>query len=340
MSQGKKVSAVVVNWNGMEFLPSCLESIFSQSYSNLEVIVVDCASRDESVAFIRKDYPLARIIELKCDLGPPYAINLAARQVKGDLILILNNDVILPDNMLSRLVDRMDGDEDCVLNPAEIHWKGEYVGSGCYCTWIGRFLYKFLRLEGTGPFYPSTACCLVPKKVVLNNPLNENLFMYEDTEWGWRLNLNGVRLKAVNHTWFFHRSSGSESAPYSPKQAFLIGRAVLATCFICFRLYTLVLLSPVLMANFVNQILRYAKRGKFSSVQAYLRGYLDALLKVRRFAGDRKQVQKERKIGDLQILKIMIGSVDFARKTRKDWENNGRLAIRVNRRPCKELVCE
>jgi GT2 family glycosyltransferase len=340
LTEPTKISVVVVNWNGMEYLPSCLDSVFGQNYENIQVIVVDCASRDESVSFVRDNHPLTEIIQLKQDLGPPYAINLAARRAQGDLVLILNNDVILPQNMLSGLANRMRDDENCAVNPVEIHWKGEYVGSGCGCTWIGRFLYKLVRLRGYVPFYPSTACCLVARKVILENPLNENLFMYEDTEWGWRLHLKKVGLKVVDSTYFLHRSSGSEDTPYSPKQAYFMGRAVLATCFICFKLPTLIAVAPILMVNFLSQISRYARRGKFASIMAYMRGHLDVVWKMKRFDADRRRVQKERKIGDLRILKLMIGSVDFARRSRKRWEESGRTVPKVIPESSLRQVCE
>jgi GT2 family glycosyltransferase len=339
VSSKKLVSVVVVNWNGMQFLPSCLDSVLNQMHANLEVLMVDCASRDQSVSFVRSRYPSAKIIELKQDLGPAHAINLAARRAQGELILILNNDVILPPDMLSRLVNHMNVDT-CVLNPVELHSSGAYVGSGCRCTWIGRFLYGPFRLRGNQPFYPSTACCLVSRKLILDNPLNENLFMYEDTEWGWRLHLKGIELKTSRDTYFLHRSSGSEDVPYSPKQAFLIGRAVLATCFICLKAPTLILLSPVLMLNSLSQILRYAKRGKLASIRSYIRGHIDLLVNFKRFSSDRKRVQSERKAGDLRILGIMIGSVDFARKARQEWEYGRHAEAKLQGKPCPELVCD
>ncbi len=329
MSVEKKVSAVVVNWNGMKFLPSCLDSLFMQSYKKLEVIVVDCASEDQSVPFIKSNYPLAKVIELRQDLGPPYAINLAARLAEGDYILILNNDVILPEDMLSTLVRKMEEDKGCVLNPVELHWTGEYVSSGCHSVWIGRFLYKLIKLKGDMPFYPSTACCLVPKRIILDNPLNESLFMYEDTEWGWRLHLKEIPLKVVKEAFFFHRGSGSENTSYSAKQAFFMGRAVVATCFICFKIPMLILMLPVILCNYIWQILVYAKRKKLASIISYTAGHLDFFTKLKVFIKERRRVQKERVIGDWSILKIMTGSMDFAKNARNEWLQNTRAKKRV-----------
>jgi len=321
----KLVSIIVVNWNGLGFLKDCLDSIFSQSYGNLEVIMVDCDSKDSSVRFVAMNYPGVKLIELREDLGPAHAINTAARQAEGDYVLILNNDVTLPEDMLSVLVDQMQEDENCVINPVEISWRGEYLGSGCYSGWIGRFLYKLIKLKGKVPFYPSTACCLVPKKIIVDNPLNENLFMYEDTEWGWRLHLKRIKTKVVNSTHFLHRSSGSEDTPYSPKQAFFVGRAVLATCFVCFKIPVMILMLPILFWNYAWQVLVYAKRGKPKSILAYTKGHFAFFTRLESFIQDRKKVQRERAIGDLSILKIMIGSIDFAERSQREWSETKKL---------------
>jgi GT2 family glycosyltransferase len=223
----------------------------------------------------------------------------------------------------------MTQDENCVANPTEIHWKGAYVGSGCNSGWIGRFLYKLIKLKGDTPFYPSTACCLVSKKMVLDNPLNENLFMYEDTEWGWRLHLKKIKLKVVKKTHFFHRGSGSEAYSYSPRQAFYMGRAVLATCFICFKIPVLILMLPVLFCNYIWQVMIYARRRKFKSIISYTKGYFAFFAGLRNFIQDHREIQKERKIGDLSILKKMIGSIDFAERAQREWFEMNRIKERI-----------
>ena len=151
----KKVSAIVVNWNGMEFLPTCLDSIFKQDYNNIEVIVVDCASRDESVSWIVENYPKTKVIALQKDPGPPAAINLAAREAKGEYILILNNDVILPEDLIEKMAKELRTDKNCVINPVELNWEGRYVRSGIPDLLFGRYLSYFIKVKGDSPFYPS-----------------------------------------------------------------------------------------------------------------------------------------------------------------------------------------
>jgi len=260
MQQGRQlVSVIVVNWNGLEFLKSCFNSIFSQSYGNMEVIMVDCDSRDSSVRFVEMNYPLVKVIELKEDLGPPYAINLAAREAKGDYVLILNNDVHLPEELIEKMVEKLEDDENSVVTPVELNWRGEYVHSGIPEYWIGRYLARFVKTEGRSPFYPSTACCMTTRDILLSLPLNESLFMYEDTEWGWRLHLNTIRIKVVPEASFLHKGAGTK-LDCSPRQAFYVGRVIFATCFVCFRLPTFLLTLPILSVAHLRNVFRFLRR--------------------------------------------------------------------------------
>ncbi len=309
---------MVVNWNGRELLPTCLNSLLQQSYKDLEIIVVDCASQDESVRFIKSNYPLVKVIELKRDPGPPCAINLAAKGARGNYLLVLNNDVYLPEELIQNMVEEMSKDENCVLTPVELNWKGQYVHSGIPEYWIGRYLAKIFEVSGKSPFYPSTACCMVPRKILLSTPLNESLFMYEDTEWGWRLHLKKIKIKVPSGSFFLHKGAGTK-LDCSPKQAYFVGRIALATCFICFRLTTFILISPFLALGFARHILRYVRRRRFSSIKSYVRGALNFFFNIRLWNRKRKLVQNQRSIDDLEVLRLMVGSIRFEKTAKRAW---------------------
>jgi GT2 family glycosyltransferase len=317
LSEQKKVSAIVVNWNGIKFLPVCLDSLFKQTYENLEVIVVDCASKDESVPFIKSNYPKAKVIELKQDFGPPYAINLAAREAKGEYILILNNDVYLPENLVTEMAEELEKDESCVINPTELSFEHKYVRSG-WPAWMGKYLYKIFKLKGENPFLPSTACCLTTKNLMFTNPLNEELFMYEDMEWGWRLHLTKMKIKVMPNSFFLHKGCGTK-LKYSPEQAFYLGRVTLATCFICFRLTTFILILPLLAFESIRTILRLLRRRSLKSIKPFIEGMINFIAKMRTFAKIREVVQSQRLIGDFEVLKLMIGSANYESEAKKNW---------------------
>ena len=93
------VSILIVNWNGMEFLDGCFQSIREKVRVPYEVIVMDNASTDGSADEIAQRYPWVRLIRSGENLGFAAGNNLAARHACGKYLLLLNNDTILQTNL-------------------------------------------------------------------------------------------------------------------------------------------------------------------------------------------------------------------------------------------------
>ena len=92
----KKLSIIIVNYNGQKFIKNCIDSIYKYCKSvDFEVIIVDNNSTDGSQEFIKLNYPQIRLLSEKVNLGFGKANNRGARISKGENILLLNNDTIL-----------------------------------------------------------------------------------------------------------------------------------------------------------------------------------------------------------------------------------------------------
>jgi GT2 family glycosyltransferase len=311
----KLVSVIISNWNGQHLLGTCLDSVFNQTYKNYEVIVVDNASSDDSVELVRDNYSQAKIIALKEDKGGPYADNLASSMSNGEYILLLNNDTIMPEDCLEQMVSELEKDEQCIINPVQLNWDGEYVNSGMAHPWLGYPLHRIIKTEGKQAFYPSLACCLRSRQLFQANPLNEHFFLYEDAEWGWRLHLKRIKIKVIPSLCFYHKGAGTIGG--SIKQAFIAGQIAIATNFICLRLSSFLLLSPILFLDYAIRSFRL--RDRPSLLKAYLLGFSSFLSKIRVFNADRKRVQGERLIGEWEMIKLIAASVDFETKAKKQW---------------------
>lgn len=88
-----EVSVSIVNWNRAELLAECLRSVFATTRTiQYEVIVVDNASDDDSVAMVRERYPQVRLINNCENLGFGRAHNQAIAVACGCYVLLLNND--------------------------------------------------------------------------------------------------------------------------------------------------------------------------------------------------------------------------------------------------------
>ncbi len=89
------ISIVIPTYNASRFIPDLLGSIFKQAVDDMEVIIVDDCSTDNTVELVKK-YPV-RLIEMEKNGGPARARNRGVREAKGDIIFFLDSDVIVLD---------------------------------------------------------------------------------------------------------------------------------------------------------------------------------------------------------------------------------------------------
>lgn len=104
------VSIIIVNYNGFNYLRSCLDSIAKLSYpkKKLEVIVVDNGSKDGSTVFLKKLFPWAKVIALKTNEGFTGGNNTGIKNATGEYIVLLNNDTTVDKNWLKELCKAAD----------------------------------------------------------------------------------------------------------------------------------------------------------------------------------------------------------------------------------------
>ncbi len=106
MSAASTVSVILVNYNTKDMTSECVQSIFDKiKYKYLEVILVDNASHDGSVAALREKFPNLKVIASDENLGFGAANNLAAKNSKGDYVLLLNTDMVILDDVVEHLME-------------------------------------------------------------------------------------------------------------------------------------------------------------------------------------------------------------------------------------------
>ena len=87
-----KSTVVIPNYNGIKFIDACLESLYAGTTQNIEVIVVDNASNDGSLALIKEKYPQVHLIENQENTGFCHAVNQGILASKTPYVILLNND--------------------------------------------------------------------------------------------------------------------------------------------------------------------------------------------------------------------------------------------------------
>lgn len=109
----KKLSIIVLNYNTANVLADCLSSLFEvKNEVDFEVIVVDNASKDDSVKLVKKRFPWVKLIASETNKGFSAGNNLANKTAKGEYILFLNPDTTVPQDTLQTCVEYMDNHED------------------------------------------------------------------------------------------------------------------------------------------------------------------------------------------------------------------------------------
>jgi GT2 family glycosyltransferase len=100
------VSIIILNYNGKKYLDACFASIAQLSYPNdrYEVIMVDNASGDGSVAYVKENYPWIRVISLKKNYGFTVGNNVGVKLSCSEYVVLLNNDVTVSKDWLYELV--------------------------------------------------------------------------------------------------------------------------------------------------------------------------------------------------------------------------------------------
>lgn len=129
-----QLSVIVVNFNGINFLNKCFNSL--REYLDgisFEIIVVDNNSKDKSCNYIKQNFPEVNLIESKENLGFGKANNLGVKNAKYDTILLLNNDTILQDHLLPALETLYECDDNGIVAINMLNAQKKYISA------VGRF---------------------------------------------------------------------------------------------------------------------------------------------------------------------------------------------------------
>lgn len=221
------VSIICVNLNGRDHLESLLASIQEQDYprDRLEIIIVDNGSSDGSVEFLQIHHPDVRLLRNERNEGFARPNNQAAEIAKGQYLALLNNDMKLEPDWVSRMVGRLEGetpDTVCVASRI-LNWDGslvDFIGGSIAFNGMGfqtAFRVPVDSPEGTKfpteiPFACGGAMLIEREAFLEARGFDEDFFAYfEDVDLGWRLWVMGYRTVFCPEAVVFHRHNGTSS---------------------------------------------------------------------------------------------------------------------------------
>ena len=105
-----KIAVVILNWDGLKLLKEFLPSVVKYSGNN-PIYIIDNNSKDESVDFIKNNYPLIKIIRNERNYGYAKGYNKGLEHVNEDIFCLLNNDVEVTSNWLDPVLQEFNNDK-------------------------------------------------------------------------------------------------------------------------------------------------------------------------------------------------------------------------------------
>lgn len=275
------VSVVLVNFRGTEDTIEAIQKLGRVDWpaSQLEIIVVENASGDDSLARLRLAAPHVRVIESKTNLGFAGGCNLGVKASSGEFIAFLNNDAKPDPGWIRTAVNRF-GESPTIGAVASrvLDWDGKLVDYiGAAMTWFGQG-YKPLTAQPV-PSDPDrvhdvlfgTGSAMFVRRSVYEalDGFDERFFMFfEDVDFGWRLNLRGWRYVYEPASLAFHKHHASMSSFGSFKETYLLERNALFTQYKNLGDEALARILPATLALAVR---RAVSRGSADSTEYDLR---------------------------------------------------------------------
>lgn len=312
MSSDSLVSILIVNYNGRHLIGSCLESIYRQSFKDIEIILVDNGSRDGSGAYVKDLFRDVKVVFLPENVGFSGANVEGFKHAKGDYILLLNNDVEVEKDCLHHLLAAMEGNPAVGICAAKMIVHGstaiDSAGDGFAANLKG-----FKRGEGksaslyTQEEYIFGACAgaALYRRRMLDEIgfLDEDFFLiHEDTDLNFRAQLAGWKVLYVPTATAYHkvRSSIGDMSDiaiyYTLRNSeFVRIKNIPLPIFLRYL--------PAFIAGAIADFLYFAvKHGK---LRLYLKAKIDVIRKLKIMLDKRKKIMKLKRVKNKYLRSIV-----------------------------------
>jgi GT2 family glycosyltransferase len=304
------LSIIVPHYNGAHHLVTCFKALRRQSYSCLEIILVDNGSTDDSVGLVRREFPEIKVIELGQNLGLTGAINRGITLAQGQLIVPLNNDTEVTPDWALALVEAADTHPEAGIIACKmllfserdrLHSAGD--GFGIDGIPINRGVWQKDEGQFDQEVYIFGGCggAVAYRREMLEDIglFDEDLFMYlEDVDLNWRAQLAGYRAVFAPKAAVYHHLSatggGVIASYYTGRNTlFVLAKNLPGPLF---RRHWRAILKAQL--KIAVEALR-AWRGE--AARARLRGQLAGVWGLRKWLAKRPAIKAKKRVSDTYI---------------------------------------
>jgi GT2 family glycosyltransferase len=231
MTHTSKIAIVILNWNGEKLFPEFLPSIIEHSQGdNIEIIVADNGSTDNSLSFLKANFPSVTIMDLENNYGFARGYNVALQQIDADYYVLVNSDVKVEKNWITPCIKQFEKDEKIVAVQPKIlsYNKPEYFEyAGAAGGFIDKYAYPFCRGrildkvekdenqydKSSEIFWASGACLFLKAKAFKNaGGFDADFWAHmEEIDLCWRLKNQGFKIVYEPQSTIYHLGGGSLS---------------------------------------------------------------------------------------------------------------------------------
>lgn len=241
-----KVAVVILNWNGKSFLEKFLPQVIRYS-SSAQIIVADNQSSDDSVDFLKTNYPHITIIINPSNDGFSKGYNLALKQINTEYYILLNSDVEVTQNWIEPIITLLDSNKKiaaCQPKILDYNSKTTFEYAGAAGGFIDKFGYPFCRgrifnvlEEDKGQyntsievFWATGACMFIRAEAFwkVGGFDNDYFAHMEEIDLCWRMKNSGYQIYIEPASTVYHVGGGTLNK-LSPRKTFLNFRNNLIT---------------------------------------------------------------------------------------------------------------
>lgn len=327
-----RLSVVILNWNGRAHLERYLPSVVEHTTDDAEVIVADNGSTDDSLVWLRLNYPDVRVVRLDKNYGFAGGYNRALREIDSEYYLLLNSDVEVTAGWWQPLVEVLDSDSEvAVVAPkllSDTHREEfEYAGAaGGFIDYLGypfcrgRILSKVERDAGQYDtrrdiFWASGAamCC---RSSVFHDigGFDDDFFAHmEEIDLQWRMQLAGWRIVVEPKSKVYHLGGGT--LPASSRKVYLNHRNNLAMLYKCSTTAQRIVVATVRPFTDIAEALAYFLTLHPERAWAVVRAWGTFIKWHKSLAAKRKAVVRKKKVQGIYrfsiVLRYLFGAREF-----------------------------
>lgn len=301
------LSVVIPNWNGIEMIGECLDSLRKQTLKGIQVIVVENGSIDGSAGYIRKNYPEVILLELASNRGFAGGVNEGIKSSTGSYIALLNNDAVADPSWALELVNAM---EFADIAAAKIlhkndHAKIDSIGD-CMSKW--GLAYPGGRdqidenLDASREIFSASGGASIYKRSLLQKiGWFDSMFFayYEDVDLSFRARLAGAKIILAPKAKVYHEIGGTSKTLSGFTQYHLSKNSM----YVFYKDFPLLILIKTLPRFFVVQSILFFAALRQGKISPTLKGYFVFFAALPLVLYKRRKVQRLRSVPNKEIEK-------------------------------------